>query len=101
MKKQYKSGKPQGNYYKGNPKEPTKSTHKHITQAIPLALDRYRQPKDALRRAMGVHPSTKISPMMAQKFIGHPDPAVSEQAKKAAKGYKSSIGGLGVSGNDA
>lgn len=84
MKKQYKSGKPQSTAYKGNPKDPTKAAHKNITHAIPLTLDRYKQAKDPLRKALGIHGSTKISPLMASKFVDHSDPAVRSQAKKIA-----------------
>lgn len=90
MKKPYKSGKPQASGFKGI--HPTKPVHKHITTAIPLALDRYKQATDPLRKMLGVHGSTKISPLMAKKYVHHSNPQIANAAKKLSKGYDSSIG---------
>lgn len=89
MKGQYKSGKPQSSGFKG--KYPSKQAHKDktMTKTIPLALDRYKSASDPLRRAMGLHGSMPISPMMAAKYTSHPDPAVANAAKKVSAKLRS------------
>lgn len=97
MKGPYKSGKSQRNLYTGgvqgydksNSNEPTHIPHDRTTTPdsvthLPIDTGRYQQPKDPLRRAMGVHGSTQVSAAMASKYIAHPDKAVRKQAQRIA-----------------
>ncbi len=85
-RKDVRGGKPQGNAYIGNIKGSGPVSKRDTTQQIinTATPDRYKTAKDPLRKAIGAHASLPITPLMASKYIDHPNAAVSAAAKRLA-----------------